>query len=82
MRKRPPPVTTVARVWRLGDLDSVELWRWRVGLPSAVDTHKKRYKGISLTKQRPPLQDPPRPLGIGLRQGPRGVVFLMSEVPL
>ena len=26
--------------------------------------------------------DPPNTLGIGLRQGPRGVRFIISEVPL
>ena len=39
------------------------------------------YRGTSLIRNRPPPQDPPRTLGIGLRYGPRGVRFLVSEVP-
>ena len=34
-----------------------------------------------LIRKRPPPWDPPRTLGIGLRWGPRGVHFLVSEVP-
>jgi hypothetical protein len=33
-------------------------------------------------RKRPSPQEPPRTLGIGLLQGPRGVHFLVSEVPL
>ena len=33
-------------------------------------------------RNRPPLQDLPGNLGIDLRQGPRGVRFLIGEVPL
>ena len=33
-------------------------------------------------KKRPSLYDPLRTLGIGPRQGPRGVRDLVSEVPL
>ena len=40
------------------------------------------YRDTSLIRKRPPSQDPPRTLGIGLRWGPRGVRFLMSEVTL
>ena len=40
------------------------------------------YRGTSLIKKRPPPEDPPRTLGTGLRKGPRGVRFLVSEVPL
>ena len=32
-------------------------------------------------RQRPPPWDPPRTPGIGLRQGPRGVRFLIREIP-
>ena len=39
-------------------------------------------KVTSPTKKRPAPQDPPWTLGIGLRQGPRGVRFFASEVPL
>ena len=31
------------------------------------------YRGASLMRKRSPPKDPPRTLGIGLRQGPRGV---------
>ena len=40
------------------------------------------YRGTSLITKRPPPQDPPRSLGIGVRWGPMGGSFLMSEVPL
>ena len=39
-------------------------------------------QGYLAHKKYPPPQDPPRTLGIGLRYGPRGERFLMSEVPL
>ena len=41
-----------------------------------------RCRGASLIRNRPPPKDPPRTLGTGLRYGPRGVRFLVSEVPL
>ena len=40
------------------------------------------YRGTSPIRKRPPPLDPPRNLGIGLRLGPKGWHFLMSEVPL
>ena len=43
---------------------------------------KRRYKPTSPTRKRPPQEDHPRTLGMGLRESPRGVRFLMSEVPL
>jgi len=41
-----------------------------------------RYRDTSPIRRRPPPQDPPRTLGIGLLQGPTGGLFLMGEVPL
>ena len=41
-----------------------------------------RCRGSSPIRKRPPPYDPPRTLGIGLRQGPRWVCFLISEVPM
>ena len=40
------------------------------------------YRGASLIRNCPPPQDHCRSLGIGLMKGPRGLLFLMSEVPL
>ena len=40
------------------------------------------YRGTSPIRKRPPPYDPPTTLGIGIRQGPRGVRFLVCEVPL
>ena len=40
------------------------------------------YRGTSLIRNCSPPEDHRRVLGIGLRQGPRGRLFLMSEVPL
>ena len=40
------------------------------------------YRGASPIRKRSPPSDLPRTLGIGLRQGARGVRFLVSEVPL
>ena len=40
------------------------------------------HTGVLRSKETPPPQDPPRTLGIGLRQGPTGVRFLLSEVKL
>jgi len=40
------------------------------------------YRGTSLIRKRPPPYDPPMTLGLDLRLGPRGVRFLVSEVPL
>jgi hypothetical protein len=42
----------------------------------------KACRGASLIRKRLPPCDPPTTLGIGLRQGPSGLRFLMSEVPL
>ena len=39
-------------------------------------------RGTSPIRKPPSPYDPPKTLGIGLWQGPRGVRFLMSEVPL
>jgi hypothetical protein len=39
-------------------------------------------RGTSPIKKRPPPQEPPRTLRIGLRQGPRGMRFLVIEVTL
>ena len=41
-----------------------------------------KHRGTSPVRKRPPPYDPPMTLGIGLRQGPRGVRVLISEVPL
>ena len=41
-----------------------------------------QYEGTSLISKRPPPEDHPRTQGKGLRQDPRGVHFLMSEVHL
>ena len=40
------------------------------------------YRGASLIRNCPPPPDHHRALGIVLLKGPRGVLFLMSEVPL
>ena len=40
------------------------------------------YRTTSLIRNRAPLKDPHGTLGLGLRQGPWGVRFLVSEVPL
>ena len=40
------------------------------------------YRGTSPIRKHPPPQDPPRTLGKGLRQGPRGLRFLVGEVPV
>ena len=40
------------------------------------------FRGTSPIRKHPPPYDPRRTLGIVLREGPRGVHFLMSEVPL
>ena len=37
------------------------------------------HRGTELLRKRPPSWDPPRTLGMGLRWGPRGVRFLMSD---
>ena len=47
---------------------------------SAVERAWHMYRGTSPIRKRPPTSDPPRTLGIGLRQGPMGVRFLVSEV--
>jgi len=46
------------------------------------DEHDSTLQGYLAHKKHPFLQDYHRALGIGLLQGPMGVVFLMSEVPL
>ena len=40
------------------------------------------YRGTLPIKKHSPPYDPPKTLGIGLRKDPRGVNFLVSEVPL
>jgi hypothetical protein len=40
------------------------------------------YRGTSLIRNTPPTWGHRRALGIVLLQGPRGALFLMSEVPL
>jgi hypothetical protein len=40
------------------------------------------YRGTSPIRKHPPHWDPPRTQGTGLRQGLRGLRFLMSEVPV
>ena len=40
------------------------------------------YRGTSLIRKHPPHQGPPRTLRIGIRWGPRGVRFVVREVPL
>jgi len=42
----------------------------------------RSYRSTSPIRKRPPPQDPPSTLGIGLRKGPRGVCLLLSEVLL
>ena len=44
--------------------------------------HKHLYLGSQVVDVWVPPWDSPRTLGIGLRQGPRGLHFLVSEVPL
>ena len=39
-------------------------------------------RDTSPIRKHPPIQDPPRTLGIGLQYGPRGLRSLVSEVPL
>ena len=39
------------------------------------------YRVTSPVRKRPTPWDPPRTLGVGIRWGPGGVLFLMSEVP-
>ena len=38
--------------------------------------------GVSLIRNSLPPYEPPTTLGTGLRKGPRGIRFSMSEVPL
>ena len=40
------------------------------------------YRGTSPIRKRPPPQDPPKTLGIGLRKGPKGVHWFVGEVPV
>ena len=40
------------------------------------------FRGTSPIRKHPPPYDPRRLLGKFIREGPRGVRFLMSEVPL
>ena len=42
----------------------------------------RQYRSISPIRKRPPPYDPRTTLGIGLREGPSGVRFLLSEVLL
>ena len=46
------------------------------------ESFRSEYRGASLIRKRPPTRTYPRALGIVLLQGPRGALFLMSEVPL
>ena len=41
-------------------------------------SHRLDYEGTSLIRKAPP----PRTIGMGLPKGPRGMHFLVSEVPL
>ena len=41
-----------------------------------------RYRDTSPIRKDPPPEDHPRTLGGGLRLGPWGLRFLMSEVPM
>ena len=52
------------------------------GLSSGGPPLTRAYRGTSLIRKRPPPQDPPRTLGIGLRQGSTGWRFLVSKVAL
>ena len=40
------------------------------------------YRGTSLIRNSPSLQEPHMALGMGLLYGPKGGCFLMCEVPL
>ena len=40
-----------------------------------------KYRGTSLIRNRPLPEDHPKPLGIGLLQGPRGRRFLWARFP-
>jgi len=53
-----------------------------VPVPLFSIQEERVYRGTSLARKRPPPQDPPRILGVGLLSGLRGVHFLVSEVPL
>ena len=50
---------------------------WAVARCRVVD-----YRGTSPMRNSPPPEDHHRALGIFLLKGPRGALFLMSEVPL
>ena len=68
-------------------LSSASPWDPTVGLAlgpygTEVPLQRYMYRGTSPIRKRPPSQDPPRTLGIGIRQGPKGLRFLVSEVPL
>ena len=53
-----------------------------VGVDGLLGTPSPPLQGyLAHKKKRTPL-GPPRTPGIGLRLGPRGVCFLVSEVPL
>ena len=51
-----------------------------VRLPCYTLDAMRPYRGTSPIKQRPPRENPPRTLDIGLRLGRREVRFLISEV--
>ena len=67
--------------YEVGPLQIVVLTKGEklVNLCAGIDSP---YRGTSLIRKRPPPQDPPRTLGIGLQWGPRWVHSLISEVPL
>ena len=59
------------------------IWTHHLGEPGRCRSHDDGlYRGTSPIRKRPPPEEPPRTLGIGLRWVPRGVRFLISEVPL
>ena len=69
--------------------DSLALYRPPLGPPhvsvlqvGALAIAWLSLQGYLAHKQTPTPLGLPRTLGIGLRQGPRGVRFLVSEVPL
>ena len=49
--------------------------------PPSIRVCAGRVQGYLAHKKHPPPYDPPTSLGIGLRQGPKGVRFLVSEAP-
>ena len=66
---------------RIPDLDAGEGLENCCSAPSRCSLPAD-LKGYLAHKKPPPPQDHHRPLGIVLLQGPRGLHFFMSEVPL